>query len=90
MTKPYLTAQDLYNIVTVSDPQFSPDEKWLAYVRTEMDQESNSYKSAIWLVPAVGGRPRQFTSGDKREDAEHRSQLQAHGTPPSARSGELT
>jgi dipeptidyl aminopeptidase/acylaminoacyl peptidase len=69
VTKSYLTAQDLYNIVTVSDPRFSPDGKWLAYVRTEIDRKSNDYKSAIWLAAAAGGRPRQFTSGDKRDSA---------------------
>ena len=65
----YITAQDLFKIVTVSDPRFSPDGKWLAYVRTEIDRESNDYKSAIWLVPANGSRPRPFTAGDRRDSA---------------------
>ncbi len=69
MTKPYLTIQDLYNIVTLSEPRFSPDGEWLAFVRTEIERESNDYNSAIWLVPAAGGRPRQFTSGEKRDTA---------------------
>jgi dipeptidyl aminopeptidase/acylaminoacyl peptidase len=64
----------LYNIVNLSDPRFSPDGQWLAYVRTEMDQESNDYKSAIWLAPtaehrAAARRPRPFTSGDRRDSA---------------------
>jgi dipeptidyl aminopeptidase/acylaminoacyl peptidase len=74
MTQPYVTAQDLYNLVSLSDPRFSPDGKWLAYVRTGIDRETNGYKSAIWLAPvhgadAGGGTPRQFTSGDKRDSA---------------------
>jgi Tol biopolymer transport system component len=68
MTESHITAQDLYKIVSLSDPRFSPDGKWLAYVRTEMDRESNSYKSAIWLAPTDGGRPRQFTNGDKKDN----------------------
>ena len=67
MTEPCLTAQDLYKIATVSDPRFSPDGKWLAFVRIEIDRENNAYKSALWLAPGAGGRPRQFTSGDKRD-----------------------
>lgn len=69
MTEPYVIAQDLYKITTMSDPRFSPDGRWLACVRTEIDRETNDYKSAIWLVPVDGGRPRPFTSGDKRDSA---------------------
>lgn len=69
MVETHLTAQDLFNITTVSDPRFSPDGQWLAYVRTEADQESNDYKSAICLAPTAGGGSRQFTSGDKRDSA---------------------
>ncbi|MFN2224737.1 MAG: S9 family peptidase, partial [Anaerolineae bacterium] len=36
-------------------------------MRTEIAREANGYKSAIWLVPAKGGRPRQFTGGEKRD-----------------------
>jgi dipeptidyl aminopeptidase/acylaminoacyl peptidase len=67
MTRTGVTAQDLYNIVTLSDPRFSPDGKWLAFVRTEMSRQINDYQSAIWLAPTDGSRPRQFTSGDKRD-----------------------
>jgi dipeptidyl aminopeptidase/acylaminoacyl peptidase len=75
MVEPHLTAQDLYKIAKVSEPRFSPDGQWLAYVRTEVDRESNSlasgngYRSAIWLAPLAGGRCRQFTSGDQRDNA---------------------
>ena len=69
MAESSITAQDLFHVVMVSDPRFSPDGKWLAYVRTEIDRESNDYKSAIWLVPADGGRPRPFTAGDRRDSA---------------------
>jgi dipeptidyl aminopeptidase/acylaminoacyl peptidase len=69
VTEPCIVAQDLYQIVTVSDPRFSPDGKWLACVRTEVDREGNDYKSAIWLVPVDGGHPRPFTAGDRRDSA---------------------
>jgi dipeptidyl aminopeptidase/acylaminoacyl peptidase len=69
MTLPCITAGDLYHLVSLSDPRFSPDGRWLAFVRTEIDRENNGYKSAIWLAPVDGGRPRPFTSGDKRDSA---------------------
>ncbi len=69
MTDCLLTAQDLYQIVSASDPRCSPDGTWLAYVRTEIDREKNSYRSAVWLVPTAGGRARPFTGGDKRDSA---------------------
>jgi dipeptidyl aminopeptidase/acylaminoacyl peptidase len=67
MADAYVTTEDLYKIVTLSDPRFSPDGGRLAYVRTEIDRESNDYKSAIWVTPTEGGRLRQFTTGTKRD-----------------------
>ena len=69
MTDAYLTSRDLFKIATLSDPRFSPDGRWLAYVRAQPDQESNGYKSAIWLAPADGAALRQFTSGTARDGA---------------------
>jgi dipeptidyl aminopeptidase/acylaminoacyl peptidase len=69
MEYPHVTAHDLYNIASIADPRFSPDGRWLAYVRTQMEQVTNGYKSAIWIAPCFGGRPRQFTSGDARDSA---------------------
>ena len=69
MEETHIKAQDLFKMVTVSEARFSPDGQWLAHVRTEADQEKDCYRSAIWLVPAAGGRPRQFTSGERRDSA---------------------
>ena len=69
MSDTHVTPEDLYEISTLSEPRFSPDGRWLAYVNTQIDRESDSYRSAIWLAPAAGGRPRRFTSGEKRDSA---------------------
>ncbi len=69
MTNAVLTSRDLFKIATLSDPRFSPDGQRLAYVRAQPDQESNGYKSAIWLAPVDGGDLRQFTSGTKHDSA---------------------
>jgi len=63
----HLTAQDLYQIVTVSDPQFSPGGRWIAHVRTTMDQDQDKYQSAIWLASSSDGHSRQFTNGEQRD-----------------------
>jgi dipeptidyl aminopeptidase/acylaminoacyl peptidase len=67
--EPFVTTEDLFRIAAVSDPQFSPDGCWIAYVQTEMDREENCYKSAIRLVPSSGGPARRFTNGEKRDTA---------------------
>jgi len=69
MPQQTISAQDLYNLVSLSDPQFSPDGRHLAFVRTEIVRAINGYRSAVWLAPLDGGRPRPFTSGDKRDSA---------------------
>lgn len=58
-----LIPEDLYEFVTVSDPQISPDGEVIAFVRGHVDKESKEVRSQIWLVPAAGGRPVPFTQG---------------------------
>ncbi len=62
-----MTPEDLYAITWVSDCAISPDARQVAFVATKMDRESDSYRSAVWLVDAAGGAPRQFTAGAKRD-----------------------
>jgi len=45
-----LTADDFYRAADVSDPQVSPDGKWVAYVVTVNDRASDEARSAIWMV----------------------------------------
>ena len=58
--------EDLYRFQTTLDAQLSPDGSRVAYVVCRIDRESDEYRSAIWVVPAAGGEPVQFTSGAKR------------------------
>jgi dipeptidyl aminopeptidase/acylaminoacyl peptidase len=69
MAKSFVTAQDLYRLVQVSDPRFSPDGRWVAFCQTKMDREENRARSAIWLAPAGGGKARRFTNGDGSDTA---------------------
>src|SRR5207249_11989696 len=66
--KKLLTAMDLMKISAVSAPRISPDGSRVAYsvseVKMEKDKEWKTV-TQIWVVPAAGGRARQFTRGDK-------------------------
>ena len=48
------TIDDLLAIKAVSDVAISPDGRWIAYVVTTRDAESNLNKSDVWLVGADG------------------------------------
>jgi dipeptidyl aminopeptidase/acylaminoacyl peptidase len=45
-----LTPDDFYNIQIVSEPQVSPDGKWVAYVVSSNDRGADESRSAIWMV----------------------------------------
>ena len=45
-----LAADDFYRAEDVSDPQVSPDGRWVAYVVTSNDRASDEARSAIWMV----------------------------------------
>lgn len=49
-----LTFDDFIKIGRVSDPQISPDGKYLAYVVTYLSKETNTSNSDIWIVKEDG------------------------------------
>ncbi|HEV2616254.1 MAG TPA: hypothetical protein VGU63_06545, partial [Candidatus Acidoferrales bacterium] len=56
---------DLIAMHRLSDPQVSPDGKWVVYVVATPNMKANHSVSNIWIVPAEGGVERQLTrSGD--------------------------
>ena len=63
-----MVPDDVYEITGAFDPRVSPDGRMVAYVVVTVDREANDYRSAIWTVPADGsGKPRQMTSGTRRD-----------------------
>jgi dipeptidyl aminopeptidase/acylaminoacyl peptidase len=58
-----ITFQDLISLHRLSDPQLSPDAKWIAYTVSTPDLDANHSVRDIWLVPTTGGEPRQLTRG---------------------------
>jgi dipeptidyl aminopeptidase/acylaminoacyl peptidase len=55
---------DLIEIKRISDPEVSPDAKWIAFVMAHVDFTANKLVDHIWLVPANGGEPKELTSGE--------------------------
>ncbi len=45
----------------ISDPQLSPDGKWVAFTVQTVDLAANKKPSQIWIAPLAGGAPRQLT-----------------------------
>jgi len=64
LAKRPITFEDLMKIHRISDPQVSPDGRWVAYVQGDVDFEANKIVRHIWLIPAAGGEAHQLTRGD--------------------------
>lgn len=62
-----MTPDDLYAVRWIGEADISPDGSRAAFVVTQMDRETDGYKSAIWVGETAGGEPRQFTAGAKRD-----------------------
>ncbi len=60
-----ITAEDLYRIQYLEDPQISPDGKHVAFVKVTPDPFEKTYKRNIWLCRVDDGAMRQLTRGDK-------------------------
>ncbi len=64
-----ITADDLFYFKRISQPKFSPDGKWIAYVVTVIDKEKNSANSDIWMIPAQGGKAIKITNNEKGDSS---------------------
>ncbi|MFQ6083684.1 MAG: prolyl oligopeptidase family serine peptidase [Candidatus Aminicenantia bacterium] len=66
-SKRSMTPEDLYKMKRASDPQISPDGKWIAYTVSVPNLKENSFNSDIWLIPISGGEPIQLTRSPKSD-----------------------
>ncbi len=62
-----MTVEDLFKFKRISDPQISPDGKWVAYVVTSVDLEKNSTNADIWLASTDGKERKQLTASPKAD-----------------------
>jgi dipeptidyl aminopeptidase/acylaminoacyl peptidase len=57
------TVNDLVNLDRVTDPQASPDGRWVSFQVRETDYEANKGVQSLWLVPSDGSAaPRRLTA----------------------------
>src|SRR5205085_6052640 len=69
-TKRGITPEDYFAFEFLSDPNLSPDGKWVAYVVTTIDQRQNRRQSNIWLVSVDGSQPpRQLTNSPQSSNS---------------------
>ena len=60
---------DLFRFQRLSDPQISPDGKWVVYVNGKVDMKANKVIRNLWLASTdpQGPPPRQLTSSPKSD-----------------------
>jgi dipeptidyl aminopeptidase/acylaminoacyl peptidase len=58
-----ITFEDYIALKAVSDPQLSPDGKWVAYTVSTPSLEDNRNVSRVWVVEVATGKSRQLTGG---------------------------
>src|SRR5512133_480434 len=64
-----LRVGDMYRLKTVSDPQLSPEGKWVAYVVSTTDSVKDKTDSDVWMTAWDGGQTIQVTSSPDGESA---------------------
>jgi dipeptidyl aminopeptidase/acylaminoacyl peptidase len=57
-----LRPADLYRLPSISDPQPSPDGKWVSYTLTTIDSVKDNRNSDIWMISWDGMQDIQLTS----------------------------
>ena len=62
-----VTAEDIWALKFVGDPQLSPDAQRVAITMTTVNVERNGYDSAIFLQGANGGTMEPFTTGTRSD-----------------------
>src|SRR5882724_2921278 len=58
-----ITFEDFIALKTVSDPQLSPDGKWVAYTVSIPSLQDNRNVSRVWVAEVATGKSRQLTGG---------------------------
>ena len=64
-----ITETDLYSFQWIADSRISPDGSRIAYTHLAVNSKHDGYDSALWMVSANGGAPRQLTAGPRDASA---------------------
>ena len=66
MAKKAMEVKDLTKLVSVTDPQISPDGKRAVFVHTQIDEEENTYRAHLHHIDLETGDQTQWTYGKER------------------------
>ncbi|MDQ0430255.1 dipeptidyl aminopeptidase/acylaminoacyl peptidase [Planomicrobium stackebrandtii] len=66
MAKKAVEIKDLTQLVSVTDPQISPDGKRVVFVHTKIDEEENTYRAHLYHIDLETGQQAQWTHGKER------------------------
>src|SRR6202050_423822 len=64
-----VTFHDLISMHRLSDPQISPDGKWVTFGVATPDLDANHLVKNVWVVSVSDGKARQITQGGSDERA---------------------
>ncbi|HWK31760.1 MAG TPA: S9 family peptidase [Terriglobales bacterium] len=62
------TFEDMMQLRRISDPQVSPDGKWVMFSAQDVNLDANTKTNHLWIVPLAGGEAKPLTSGASGED----------------------
>lgn len=62
------TFEDMMALRRISDPQVSPDGKWVMFSAIDVNLAANTKVTHLWIVPLAGGEARPLTSNAAGED----------------------
>ncbi|MBI1743607.1 S9 family peptidase [Candidatus Acetothermia bacterium] len=64
MPKRHISAEDLFRLKLIGDPQLSPDGSNVIFTVKTIDAEKNRYLSHLWIASIDSDEVRQFTFGE--------------------------
>jgi Tol biopolymer transport system component len=64
-----ITAEDLYQFNTISEPRLSPDGQNVVYTVQWVDQKTEKKNTNLWVVSIANGEVRRFTTGDQHDSS---------------------
>jgi dipeptidyl aminopeptidase/acylaminoacyl peptidase len=64
-----LGPDDVLRLTAPAEPWLSPDGRLVAFTRSAPDRERDRDAGHVWVVPAAGGEPARWTSGEQGDGA---------------------
>ncbi|MFJ7679526.1 prolyl oligopeptidase family serine peptidase [Peribacillus sp. NPDC097198] len=67
MHKKGISAEDLFQMKSVTDPKLSPDGSMVIYVQTTIDERTEKYISNLYMYSLITTETKQWTFGNHRD-----------------------